>query len=152
MHHPAWNLTASRDVFSASAALSFEMVHASTGVQHEHFLHHRRHRRRAVCRRLSWAARLSIRRRLHAYSVKQETAMNRNNQARLSVAALVYLMVIGVVFGVGLISVLMTPALAQHAFFWIPAIIVTSLLLSAPLAWSIAPSMMMRFNPVRRIH
>jgi hypothetical protein len=77
--------------------------------------------------------------------------MNSDNQARLGVAALVYLMVIAVVFGVGLISILMTPALAQHAFFWIPAIIVTSLVLSAPLAWSIAPSMMMRFNPARRI-
>ena len=77
--------------------------------------------------------------------------MNSDSRARLGVAALVYLMVIAVVFGAGLLSVLMTPALAQHAFSWIPAIIVTSRVLSAPLAWSIAPSMMMRFNPVRRI-
>jgi uncharacterized protein (DUF983 family) len=78
--------------------------------------------------------------------------MNGDNQARLGVAALVYLMVTAVVFGIGIISVLMTPALAQHAFFWIPAIIVTSLVLSAPLAWLIAPSMMMRFILARRVH
>jgi positive regulator of sigma E activity len=82
----------------------------------------------------------------------QETAMNSNNQARLRVAALIYLIVNAVVFGVCLITVLMTPTLAQHAFFWIPAIIVTSFVLSAPLAWFIAPSMMIRFILTRRVH
>jgi hypothetical protein len=84
--------------------------------------------------------------------VKQETAMNSDSQARMRVAALIYLIVNAVVFGVGLISVLMTPTLAQHAFFWIPAIIVTSFVLSAPLSWFIAPSMMMRFILTRRVH
>ena len=78
--------------------------------------------------------------------------MNSDNQARLGVAALIYLIVNAVVFGVGLISVLMTPMLAQHAFFWIPVIIVTSFGLSAPLAWFIAPSMMMRFIQTRRVY
>ena len=78
--------------------------------------------------------------------------MNSDNQARLGVAALIYLIVNAVVFGVGLILVLMTPMLAQHAFFWIPAIIVTSFGLSAPLAWFIAPSMMMRFIQARRVY
>jgi hypothetical protein len=78
--------------------------------------------------------------------------MNSDNQARLRVTALIYMMVNAVVFGVGLISVLMTPALAQHAFFWIPAIIVTSFVLSAPLAWFIAPFTMMRFMRARRVH
>ena len=78
--------------------------------------------------------------------------MNSDNQARLAVAALIYLIVNAVVFGVGLISVLMTPMLAQHAFFWIPVIIVTSFGLSAPLAWFIAPSMMMRFIQARRVY
>jgi hypothetical protein len=86
------------------------------------------------------------------YWVKQESAMNSENQARLRVAALIYLMVNAVVFGVGLISVLMTPTLAHHAFFWIPAVIVTSFILSAPLAWFIAPMMMMRFILARRVH
>ena len=35
------------------------------------------------------------------YWVKQETAMNSDNQARLRVAALIYLIVNAVVFGVG---------------------------------------------------
>lgn len=78
--------------------------------------------------------------------------MNSNNQARLRVTALIYMMVNAVVFGVGLVSVLMTPALAQHAFFWIPAVIVTSFVLSAPLAWFIAPFMMVRFILARRAH
>jgi hypothetical protein len=78
--------------------------------------------------------------------------MNSENRARLRVAALIYLMVNAVVFGVGLISVLMTPTLAQHAFFWIPTVIVTSFILSAPLAWFIAPLMMMRFILARRAH
>jgi hypothetical protein len=78
--------------------------------------------------------------------------MNSDNRARLGVAALIYLIVNAVVFGVGLISVLMTPMLAQHAFFWIPAIIVTSFGLSAPLAWFIAPFMMMRFIQARRVY
>ena len=78
--------------------------------------------------------------------------MNSDNQARLGVAALIYLIVNAVVFGVGLISVLMTPMLAQHAFFWIPVIIVTSFGLSAPLAWFIAPFMMMRFIQARRVY
>ena len=78
--------------------------------------------------------------------------MNTDKQARMRVAALIYLIVNAVVFGVGLISVLMTPALAQHAFFWIPAIIVTSFVLSAPLSWYIAPLMMLRFVRARQIH
>jgi hypothetical protein len=78
--------------------------------------------------------------------------MNSDNRARLRVAALIFVMVNAVVFGVGLISVLMTPALAQHAFFWIPVIVVTSFVLSVPLAWFIAPSMMMRFIAARRVH
>ena len=71
--------------------------------------------------------------------------MDSDKRARLRVAALIYLIVNAVVFGVGLISVLVTPTLAQHAFFWIPTVIVTSFVLSAPLAWFIAPWMMMRF-------
>ena len=77
--------------------------------------------------------------------------MNSNNQARLRVAAVIFLMVNAVVFGVGLITVLMTPALAHHAFFWIPAIIVASFVVSAPLSWFIAPLMMMRFILARRV-
>lgn len=65
-------------------------------------------------------------------------------------------MVNAVIFGVGLISVLSIPATTPYATFWIPAVVVTSFVVSAPLAWLIAPWMMMRFlkanlRPLKRI-
>ena len=71
--------------------------------------------------------------------------MNNDNRARLQVAALIYGMVNAAVFGVGIIAVLSTAALMSHAFFWIPALVASSFVISAPLAWFIAPWMMMRF-------
>lgn len=78
--------------------------------------------------------------------------MNSDSRARLGVAAIIYSMVNAVVFGVGLIMVLVTPALAQHSFFWVPSVIVSSFVLSAPLSWHIAPQMMLRFVRARQIH
>jgi len=77
--------------------------------------------------------------------------MTSDNHARLRVAALIFTMVNAVVFGIGLVAVLTTPGLAQHAFFWIPAVVVGSLVLSPPLAWVIAPMMMQRFIQARHI-
>ena len=77
--------------------------------------------------------------------------MNSDTGARLRVTALVYSMVNAVVFGVGLIVVLATPALT-HAFFWIPSVVVSSFILSAPLSWLIAPMMMQRFIQARQLH
>jgi hypothetical protein len=71
--------------------------------------------------------------------------MDSDNRARLRVAALIYCMVNAVVFGVGVVFVVSLPALMSHAFFWIPAVVVSSLVISAPLSWFIAPWMMMRF-------
>ena len=71
--------------------------------------------------------------------------MTSDNRARLRVAALIFTMVNAVVFGVGLVTVLTTPVLAQHGFFWIPAIVVSSFVISPPLSWLIAPMMMQRF-------
>jgi hypothetical protein len=71
--------------------------------------------------------------------------MNSDNRARLRVAALIYCMVNAVVFGIGVILVVSLPALMSHAFFWMPAIVVSSFAISAPLSWFIAPWMMMRF-------
>ena len=71
--------------------------------------------------------------------------MDSDNRARLRVAALIYCMVSAVVFGIGVILVVSLPALMSHAFFWIPAVVVSSLAISAPLSWFIAPWMMMRF-------
>jgi hypothetical protein len=71
--------------------------------------------------------------------------MGNDNRARLRVAALIYCMVNAVVFGVGAILVLSLPLLASHAFFWMPALVASSFVISAPLSWFIAPWMMMRF-------
>ena len=78
--------------------------------------------------------------------------MTSNSQARLRVAALIFAMVNAVVFGVGLIAILTTPALAQQAFFWIPAIVVSSFVISPLLSWYIAPMMMQRFIQSRPFH
>ena len=75
--------------------------------------------------------------------------MSSDNRARLRVAALIFLMVNAVVFGAGLITVLSTSALSQHAFFWIPVVVLSSFVLSPPLAWIIAPWMMQRFLQAR---
>jgi hypothetical protein len=75
--------------------------------------------------------------------------MSSDNLARLRVAALIFSMVNAVVFGIGLITVLSTPALAQDAFFWIPVVVLTSFVLSPPFAWLIAPWMMQRFMRAR---
>lgn len=78
--------------------------------------------------------------------------MSSDTKARLRVSALIFLMVNAVVFGTGLIAVLLTPVLVQHAFFWIPSVVVTSFVLSAPLSWFIAPLMMLRFARARQFH
>jgi uncharacterized protein (DUF983 family) len=81
---------------------------------------------------------------------KKEPKMTSDNKTRLRVAALIFVMVNAVVFGVGLVAVLTTPAPSQHAFLWIPVVIVSSFVLSPPLAWLIAPMMMQRFIQARR--
>jgi hypothetical protein len=43
------------------------------------------------------------------------------------------------------------PALSQHAFLWIPVVIVSSFVFSPPLAWLIAPMMMQRFIQARNM-
>lgn len=77
--------------------------------------------------------------------------MTSDNRARLRIAALIFTMVNAVVFGVGLVTVLTIPALAQHGFFWIPVIVVSSFVLSTPLSWLIAPMMMQRFIQARQV-
>jgi hypothetical protein len=78
--------------------------------------------------------------------------MNTDSRARLRVAALIYCMVNAVIFGMGMIAVLSIPALTAHAFFWVPSVVVSSFVISAPLAWLIAPLMMMRFAKANHDH
>lgn len=77
--------------------------------------------------------------------------MTNDNRARFRVAALIFTMVNAVVFGVGLVTILTTPALTEHGFFWIPVIVVSSFIISTPLSWLIAPMMMQRFLQSRQI-
>ena len=71
--------------------------------------------------------------------------MSSDNLARLRVAILIFSMVNAALFGAGITTVLSFPALAQQAFFWVPAVVAVSFALSPPIAWLIAPSMMQRF-------
>src|ERR1035438_4475250 len=58
---------------------------------------------------------------------------------RLQIAGLVFMMVNAVAFGVGVVPVLLIPALANNAFETIPAVVIASFVVSAPLSWFIAP-------------
>lgn len=71
--------------------------------------------------------------------------MTFNPGVRTQIAALVYSMTNGVMFGIGLIVVLMVPALNANAGFWIAVVIVASLILAAPFAWLIAPRLRARY-------
>jgi hypothetical protein len=65
-------------------------------------------------------------------------------KTRLMIAALVYTVVQGVSFGVGVILVLATP-LAPLAMQLFPWVIVVSIVLAAPIAWLLAPRLQRRF-------
>lgn len=64
---------------------------------------------------------------------------------RLQIAAMVFMMVNAVAFGVGIVPVLMIPSLANNAFETIPAVVIASFLISAPLSWFIAPRLRARY-------
>ena len=64
---------------------------------------------------------------------------------RLQIAALVFMMVNAIAFGVGIVPVLMVPELSNNSFEFIPAVVIASLLISAPLAWFIAPRLRARY-------
>jgi len=64
---------------------------------------------------------------------------------RFRIALLVGMMVNAVIFGAGLLTVLMVPELATHAFYSVPAVVVISFALSSPIAWFIAPRLRLRY-------
>jgi hypothetical protein len=64
---------------------------------------------------------------------------------RLQIAALVFMMTNAVAFGLGIVPVLMIPSLSNNAFEAIPAIVIASFLISAPLSWFIAPRLQARY-------
>jgi uncharacterized Tic20 family protein len=64
---------------------------------------------------------------------------------RLQISILVYVMVQAVLFGVGTVLVLATP-LSTVAMTLMPWVIGVSAVLSAPVAWIIAPRLRARFQ------
>jgi len=78
--------------------------------------------------------------------------MERDTASRLRITALIYTMTNAVLFGVGLIAVLTVPELARNAAYLIPAVVVASLILAAPIAWGIAPRLRARNWRKRREH
>ncbi|MFY9956402.1 hypothetical protein [Bradyrhizobium sp.] len=64
---------------------------------------------------------------------------------RLQIAAMVFMMANAVVFGIGIVPVLLIPSLANSAFETIPAVVIASFLVSAPLSWFIAPRLRARY-------
>ena len=72
--------------------------------------------------------------------------MTQETWTRTRIAALVYTMSNGVLFGAGLIVVLMVPALNANAGFWIAVVIAASVILAAPFAWLLAPRLRARYG------
>ena len=63
---------------------------------------------------------------------------------RISIAALIYMMVQGVTFGVGAILVLATPLQAE-AMKLMPVVVIASSIVSVPISWFLAPRLQARF-------
>lgn len=70
--------------------------------------------------------------------------MSQDNRTRLEIAALVSLMVNAVLFGAGLVAILLIPALSANAFVALPVMIVLSFAIAAPISWAIAPRLRAR--------
>lgn len=68
---------------------------------------------------------------------------------RLQIAILLFMMVQGVFFGIGVVIVLATP-LKAYAAQLIPVVIVASAIVAAPVAWKIAPRLRSAYS--RRKH
>jgi hypothetical protein len=71
--------------------------------------------------------------------------MTRENGTRALIAALIYSMTSGVLFGVGLLLVLTLPVLSAATGLWISVVVVASFVLAAPVAWWIAPRLRARY-------
>jgi hypothetical protein len=71
--------------------------------------------------------------------------MSEETMTRLRIAALIYPMAGAIIFGVGIVLALTVPALNADAGFWIVVVVVTSIILSAPIAWMIAPRLRARY-------
>ena len=68
---------------------------------------------------------------------------------RLGIAALVFLMIQTVLFGIGTVLVLATP-LKEQAMLLMPAVVVSSFVAAVPFSWWFAPRLRARFWRHRR--
>jgi hypothetical protein len=64
---------------------------------------------------------------------------------RLQIAALLAMMINAVIFGVGAVAVLSVPALSADAAFYLPVVVLLSIVLTLPIAWLLAPRLRARF-------
>ena len=71
--------------------------------------------------------------------------MTTETSTRTQIAALIYTMTNAVLFGAGLIIVLMVPWLNANAGFWIAVVVAASLILAAPFSWLVAPRLRARY-------
>ena len=65
---------------------------------------------------------------------------------RRRIAVLIYSMVNAVIFGTGLTTVLLVPVLKAHLGFWIVVVVITSFVLTVPIAWLLAPRLQARYD------
>ena len=63
---------------------------------------------------------------------------------RLQIASMVFMMVQAVLFGIGMVSILVT-SLSENAMTLVPWMIAGSFIVSAPLAWLIALRLQLRY-------
>ncbi|WP_244621072.1 hypothetical protein FJN17_34540 [Bradyrhizobium symbiodeficiens] len=73
-----------------------------------------------------------------------ETATVIEMPARLQISAMVFMMAQAVLFGAGMLGILLSP-LRDEASFYIPVMIVLSAIASVAIAWEIAPRLQMRY-------
>ncbi|MDO8878300.1 MAG: hypothetical protein Q7V40_19670 [Pseudolabrys sp.] len=77
--------------------------------------------------------------------------MTQEPTVRTQISVLIFAMTNAVLFGAGLITVLLVPALNANAGFWIAMVVVTSLVVAAPVAWLIAPRLRARYWRKRQV-
>lgn len=65
-------------------------------------------------------------------------------RTRIAIATLLFMLTQGVLFGIGIVSILATP-LSTHAMTLIPWMIASTFVLAAPFAWWMAPRMRARY-------
>ena len=76
-------------------------------------------------------------------------AQHVSNRTRITI--LIYSMVNAVLFGIGLLIVLLMPRFNTNLFLWIPVVVIVSFLLAVPIAWLVAPRLQARYDRKRQL-